>query len=696
VRRNRCNPFVIAASQVALLTGGWATGQEVGDSPISEIVVTSKRYGESLASHPGNLARLSGETLDRAAPHHPNEIFNRVPGAWVVRGSGQEQQTAIRSPVLTGGGACAVFVVLENGIPIRPPGFCNVNLFSEVALELAGAVEVARGPGNALYGSNAVHGTINVLMPRPGGPVRPYAALEAGANEYRRLRGLARMGEGDDWLISGSFAHDAGVRPNSGYDFGKLHVAHERAWRGGSMHIAFSATDLSQDSAGFVYGQDAYKGYTAGAEEARGYRDVESQRLSASWLKTMGRFDVDARAYLRHSSMAFMHYETPGTPEETNGQQSAGLLLSMRHEGERLETIAGLDIDFASVNLLQSQAGPATGPSRVVETRPVGRHYDYDVTALTLAPYLQSELEIAARWTLAGGLRFEYSGYDYSNNMLAGNTRDDGSVCGFGGCLYSRPADRRDHFQNLAPKLALRHQLNRDTHLFIAAARGFRAPQTIELYRLQNGQQVSDLKTERLDSLEVGVRHTSAAGFVELTAYGMRKRNSVFRDSQGYTASGGRSHHAGAEIAVARAVGDTWRFNGNVAYGRHKYDFSLDAQQGESYVSGLDVDTAPRWLGSLEAAYAPPEKSLEVALQITTLGAYYLDSLSRYEYPGHTVANLRAGFRLNEAFRLTARVTNLGDRKTADRADFGGGDYRYLPGRGREAFLELRWMPKSR
>ena len=27
------------------------------------------------------------------------------------------------------------------------------------------------------------------------------------------------------------------------------------------------------------------------------------------------------------------------------------------------------------------------------------------------------------------------------------------------------------------------------------------------------------------------------------------------------------------------------------------------------------------------------------------------------------------------------------------RADFGGGDYRSLPGRGREVFLELRWAP---
>ena len=33
---------------------------------------------------------------------------------------------------------------------------------------LTDVVEVIRGPGNALYGSNALHGIVNVLVPGPG------------------------------------------------------------------------------------------------------------------------------------------------------------------------------------------------------------------------------------------------------------------------------------------------------------------------------------------------------------------------------------------------------------------------------------------------------------------------------------------------------------------------------------------------
>ena len=51
---------------------------------------------------------------------------------------------------------------------------------------------------------------------------------------------------------------------------------------------------------------------------------------------------------------------------------------------------------------------------------------------------------------LVHSLRLEYLEYDYDNLMLDGNTRDDGTTCGFGGCLYNRPASRKDDFTNLA------------------------------------------------------------------------------------------------------------------------------------------------------------------------------------------------------------------------------------------------------
>jgi hypothetical protein len=66
---------------------------------ISEIVVTSQRRPQSRLGHAGNIDQLDAATLQRMQHHHISELLHRVPGAWIVRGSGQEHQTALRSPV---------------------------------------------------------------------------------------------------------------------------------------------------------------------------------------------------------------------------------------------------------------------------------------------------------------------------------------------------------------------------------------------------------------------------------------------------------------------------------------------------------------------------------------------------------------------------------------------------------------------
>src|SRR5690606_39717198 len=62
-------------------------------------------------------------------------------------------------------------------------------------------------------------------------------------------------------------------------------------------------------------------------------------------------------------------------------------------------------------------------------------------------------------------VRYEHMAYNYDNRMIAGRTREDGTPCGFGGCRYSRPADRKDRFDNLSPKLGLLYQLAADHQL---------------------------------------------------------------------------------------------------------------------------------------------------------------------------------------------------------------------------------------
>ena len=610
---------------------------------ISEIVVTSQRQPQQILQHAGNISRLDAAVLERVKHHHIHELLNRAMGVWIVRGSGQEHLTAMRSPVLGGAGACGGFLTLEDSIPVRPASFCNINQLLEVNAEQARSVEVIRGPGNALFGSNALHGILNVLMPMPGDAGTTRAALEVGTNDFVRVRASVPFRADANWLATVMYADDGGFREHAGYSQSKLHL--KRTWSSpdSEFTLALSATDLQQDTAGFIYGKDSYKDPSLRLSNPNpdAFRDANSVRLYGIWSRSLVNAELDVRPYIRRSEMKFLHHAIPGKPQEQNGQISAGVIIAASFSGTNSHMVTGVDLEWSDLYLEQVQFGPATGSPMQRETRPEGRHYDYTVSTLSAAPFIQTEYRISERMSLEGGLRFEYTHYDYRNHMLSGNTRDDGSICGFGGCLYSRPADRTDAFQNISPNLSANFQINTSTSLFVSLAHGFRAPQGLELYRLQNGQLVSDLDSENISSAEIGVRSSTDVLAADLVVYAMQKRDSVFRDTAGLSVNGGRSHHRGIEASVNWRIGDAWRFNANVSYARHTYDFSA-VGRGESFVKGNDIDTAPRWLGSAELLFEPAQR-LRLGLQVTGIGSYFLEPGNQFQYSGHLLTNLRAG-----------------------------------------------------
>ena len=87
----------------------------------------------------------------------------------------------------------------------------------ELNTEQARAIEVIRGPGNALYGSNALHGTINVLMPGADGATPAYVGLEHGANAFYRLDGFVRLRGHTPARLGAVLVDDGGFREDSGY-----------------------------------------------------------------------------------------------------------------------------------------------------------------------------------------------------------------------------------------------------------------------------------------------------------------------------------------------------------------------------------------------------------------------------------------------------------------------------------------------
>lgn len=675
----------LASGLAALVIAGTVSAAD-RRSP-EEIIVTATRYPVTALELAGNTARLDTARIDLLNASHIYESATQIPGTWITRGNGQESITAIRSPALTGPGSCGSFLFLEDGLAIRPTGFCNVNETFEMLSELASTIEVIRGPASALYGSNALHGTLNVLLPDPG-PDLLYVSGEAGPDSFMRSKLIWGDGKSDgDGLIGGMvYDHEDGFRDSAGYSQAKSFLKYGTDLRGGQLELGFSGTVLDQDTAGYIYGENAYRDATLRHTNTNpdAYRKANSQRIQASWQPDDNRADDGWKVlgFLRRSEMDFLQHFLPGQPVEKNGQVSGGATLLRFTRLGPARITAGIDTEIADGYLKETQGSADTG------NRPQGRHYDYDVWQYLAAPYAQVDLPLAARWTLSGGLRFEWLRYDYDNRMVDGNTREDGSTC-TPPCLYNRPADRSDNYTNLAPNLGLLFRLDPENSFYLALTRGFRAPQAAELYRLQAGQNVADLKSETIDSLELGWHHQTAHLNLSAATFAMRKDHYILQDSNRYNVSDGESRHLGVELGV-EARSDNGLYAGLAAtWAKQTYAFSQQIAGGETIASGNDIDTAPRTMGSLHLGWSAEPWLAEI--EWVHQGRYFLTAQEDQRYDGHDILNLRAAWSVNANWRVTARINNLNDTLYADRADYAFGDYRYFPGHDRELFLELSY-----
>ena len=676
-----------------------ATMAEPETPALERVVVTETRRPVTYLSSAGNTATIEHTEIETTRHTHVSELMYRAPGTWVMRGSGQENLTAIRSPVLTGAGACGAFLFLEDGIPLRPSGFCNINQLFEINTEQVKRVEIVRGPAATMYGSNALHGMINYLFPYPAAGDVSSAVVEIGSDDYYRASTDLGSWDGQAGLkLLANVTHDGGFRDDSGFDQAKVNLLHSRTNEYGGIDVAFAATRLDQDTAGFIFGQDAYKDDNLRERNLNpeAFRNADSQRLTARWYRTDAKDQyLDVRAFYRRSRMEFLQHFLPGQPLEENGQNSAGVLVTVEHPaGNTLTVIGGVDVEVTDGFLLEDQAESITdGSPFLMETRPAGKHYDYSVTAFSLAPHIAVIGNVTDRLTLSAGVRAEYLRYEYDNKMLDGNTRDDGTECGMGGCLFNRPADRDDSFSNVAPKLGLVYANAPTSRIYATLRQGFRAPQATELYRLQRQQTVADLESEEIDSIELGWRGQAGAVWYDAALFYMKKRNFIFRDADGINVSDGKTTHRGIELDFSYAVTDTLTFALAGTFAVHEYDFDRDIGGGDAIQSGNEMDTAPETLGSarLNWLYDPTGRA---ELEWIHVGDYYLNAANTATYNGHDLLNLRIQHRFDHGWNLGLRITNLLDEIYAERADFAFGDYRYFPGRDRSYFLEIGYRPR--
>jgi outer membrane receptor protein involved in Fe transport len=648
-----------------------ATAQTVQEDVI---VVTGARSETLRSDSTLATAILEAEAIDRVGAQHVSEALNRLPGVNINRGNGAEHLTAIRSPVFTGGQGAGSFLYLEDGVPLRAAGFSNINGLFESADELADRIEVVRGPGSAAYGSNALHGLVNIITPDPQDAERALR-LEAGSfgRAAARFNLAGETGFGAGWLGLG-VRHEDGWRDDASMDRRVLQARLDGVSGQTDWSLRLAGVDLEQETATFVNGFEAYEDEVDSRRNAdpEAFRNAHALRAALHLNRPITEtLSAQAVVFARSNDMQFRMHFLPSEALETSGHNSVGFQSALVWTLDESVLRLGLDTDFTEGALWEFQTRPTVGP--FVQ----GLHYDYEVQSRTVAAFVMGEHQLTSRLRLDAGLRWDNTRYDYAN--LA----PDGQIG-----RYLRLPDRDDSFDTLAPHAGWVFEVNDALSVFGRAARGVRAPQTAELYRLQPGQSVEGIEPETLDSAETGLRlQFGRAAQLEMSGYVMRKENVILRDADGLTVTGAKTRHHGLELDGVWSITESLMLSGAVSWAVHEYDFDGGAGAGSERIrKGARIDTAPEWLSNVRLLWRPVDQVL-VETEWAHMGEYFADAGNTAIYDGHDLFHLRVSTDIHDQIRVSLAVRNVLDERYAERADFAFGRYRYFPGEPRTVSL---------
>jgi iron complex outermembrane receptor protein len=342
---------------------------------------------------------MTGEDVRRSGAATLPEALRYAPGLFVGRYSASSWVVTARG---FAGTTANKLLVMRDGRTVYSPLFSGV--FWEVqdaVLEDLARIEITRGPGASLWGSNAVNGIINVVS-RPAAETQGLH-LSAGGGGGERVFGALRFGAmagATAFRVFGKFAdRDESVLP-SGDDAGDWHRV---------GHVGFRIDRGAPDNSLTVQGEAASaRGGLAGRDPAR----TTDAHVLARWTRRRaGAGEWQVQGYYDRSLR-----NVPGQIDESRHTGEIDLQHRVRLGSRHRLTWGGL----------YRVSGDDTTPA-LIELVPPAR------TTTLASGFVQDEISLSSAWTVTLGTRLErnaYTGVEWQPSLRARWSRETQTVWG--------------------------------------------------------------------------------------------------------------------------------------------------------------------------------------------------------------------------------------------------------------------------
>lgn len=529
------------------------------------ITVTATRTDRDINEIAANITTIDAERVDAIAANNIRDLLRYEPGV-NVEGSGRFGLSDINIRGINGD---RVLIVLDN-VPVADGFSFGPNLSARrdfIDIDLIKQVEVIRGPASTLYGSDAIGGVVSFVSKDPSDLVEEGESFAGrvklgyvSSSEESFINGqLAGVADEWQWLINAGYRDTA--ETETFFDSSQTGIAQQSANpQDGSVENALVKIIWTPNDAhrltvvGETFQSDAETQVTSDVgrvsrgvltNESLGDDERERERFSvqyryqphqgtssfsSSMPSGLYRFSVDAYTQssetVQHTELLRTRLgEAPlpmfRTRDSYFEQDSTGVLTQadFQFKTGALEAehyfIVGAEWQETDSKALREGMTQALPSGQMLPEFSVFPARDFPISQLTeYALYVQDEIQLLdGALTLSPGLRYDDFELEPESDALFQAANPGVEVSGYDD-------------SEVSAKLGAVYDLTQEASIWLQWAQGFRIPPMDDVnigFTNFAGGYTSlsnpNLRPERVDSYEVGLRHSMGGFSWSVSAY---------------------------------------------------------------------------------------------------------------------------------------------------------------------------------
>jgi len=685
---------------IAVLAALATMGSAYADTQLAPVEVTAEREASSLGL---DQASTTGSRTGVTVRELPASIESVDSATIRERGDYTIMDAITRATGVTGVGSAG-----NGAMSFSTRGFTDTNSvgLAEDGMRLStGAgtqnypndswgyerIEVLRGPASVVYGSGTVGATINAVRKAPSRTASAEALFGIGTDGTGRigLGGTGALGEIASFRVD-AYGHTTDGQRDLGDASGSKLMTTLRLQPSSDLRFELLA-DYSKQKPERYWGTPNDKGRIVSSLRDENYNvsdaiiSYEDKRLRArvewqanDWLSLRdevyyfeaNRHWKDVEQYSLNAAAGTVarsdYLEIKHNMDQTGNRLEAGIRTD-RHRG-----VVGWEV--ARVNFRHINNSPYGGASTVSAGNPAHGAWSspdptlakFDTRSTLQALYAEDAWQFANQWLLMAGIRHDVA--DVSRDELVSGTDLDKTLRGN------------------AWRLGLTYQLSPATSLYAQTSTGHDPVTSIITMNLSN----SNFTLTKGKQVETGIKQSLGNGLGEWTAalFRIDKDDIITRDpaNPALSVQGGSQHSQGIELSAALTPWKNWRFEGNYAALRARYDELLEA--GGADRSGKRPTDVPEQVANLWAHHrlGPVLASLGGRY----VGKRYADNANSVVLPAYSVVDAALAWTYDQRTTLRLLGRNLTDKVYAT-TSYGSQQFVLGQGRSFELVAELKF-----